>query len=175
MNGGSGLGGTACGDGGLAAHGMDTAGDAAEVGLGNIIQLGDEFGLLARGEDDGPRGLSVLAVDEIAGLVGTNKAGINDIKSGKKKVQLENLRRLKKSYPQVSLAWIITGDGQMMDGDVSAPPSTGGEMSTDSGGDLAVEVARLRAERDALMGEKVRLMELIIGLQRRRLEGGADG
>lgn len=89
------------------------------------------------------------------------------------------------AYPTANPEWVILGTGPRLRGDVStrgefstaapASPSTGGEMSTESGVDLSAEVVRLRAERDALMGEKVRLMEQIIGLQRRLLEGGADG
>ena len=43
--------------------------------------------------------------------LGTNKAGISDIKSGRKKLSIDLLRRMKNSYRQVNIEWIITGEG----------------------------------------------------------------
>lgn len=48
---------------------------------------------------------------ELASLLGTNKAGISDIKQGRKKVSIDTLRRMKKSYPQINLTYIIMGVG----------------------------------------------------------------
>lgn len=45
--------------------------------------------------------------------LGTNKAGISDIKSGRKKLSIDLLRRMKNSYRQVNIEWIITGEGEM--------------------------------------------------------------
>lgn len=50
---------------------------------------------------------------ELAEVLGTNKAGINDLKNGKKKVSIENIRSMIKSYPQISLEWLILEDGSM--------------------------------------------------------------
>lgn len=41
----------------------------------------------------------------------TNKAGISDIKNGRKGVSIALLRGLKLSYDCVNLEWIITGKG----------------------------------------------------------------
>lgn len=41
----------------------------------------------------------------------TNKAGISDIKNGRKGVSIALLRGLKLSYESVNLEWIITGKG----------------------------------------------------------------
>ena len=48
----------------------------------------------------------------VSTVLGTNKAGISDIKSGRKKLSIEMLRRLKSSYPNVNLEWIIMGVGE---------------------------------------------------------------
>lgn len=48
----------------------------------------------------------------VSTVLGTNKAGISDIKSGRKKLSIETLRRLKSSYPNVNLEWIIMGVGE---------------------------------------------------------------
>jgi hypothetical protein len=48
---------------------------------------------------------------QAASILGTNKAGISDIKSGRKKLSIELLRSLKYSYPNISIDWIIMGTG----------------------------------------------------------------
>lgn len=50
---------------------------------------------------------------QAANSLGTNKAGISDIKSGRKKLSIEILRRMKKSYQQINIEWIIMGEGNM--------------------------------------------------------------
>ena len=49
---------------------------------------------------------------QAAKMLETNKAGISDIKSGRKKLSIELIRRLKSSYPTVSIEWIIMGNGE---------------------------------------------------------------
>lgn len=48
---------------------------------------------------------------ELAGFLGTNKAGISDIKQGRKKVSIEALRRMKNSYRQIDINYIVMGEG----------------------------------------------------------------
>lgn len=48
---------------------------------------------------------------QIAKELDTNKAAISDIKAGRKKLSIELLRRLKKSYPSCSIEWVVTGEG----------------------------------------------------------------
>ena len=50
---------------------------------------------------------------QAANTLGTNKAGISDIKSGRKKLSIELLRRLKLSYPNINIEWIIMGEGHI--------------------------------------------------------------
>ena len=56
---------------------------------------------------------------QAANTLGTNKAGISDIKSGRKKLSIELLRRMKLSYPNINIEWIIMGEG-----DVYGSPKT---------------------------------------------------
>ena len=51
---------------------------------------------------------------QVANTLGTNKAGISDIKSGRKKLSIELLRRLKLSYPNINIEWIIMGEQTIM-------------------------------------------------------------
>ncbi|MFV7234253.1 hypothetical protein [Flavobacterium sp. ZB4R12] len=50
---------------------------------------------------------------QLAEVLGTNKAGINDLKNGKKKVSIENIRSMIKSYPRLSLNWLVLEEGNM--------------------------------------------------------------
>ncbi len=54
---------------------------------------------------------------ELSNILDTNKAGINDIKTGKKKVTLENINSMIISYPFINLRWFITGQGDMFNSD----------------------------------------------------------
>lgn len=47
---------------------------------------------------------------ELADILNTNKAGINDLKSGKKKLSLENILSMKKSYLILNLDWFASDD-----------------------------------------------------------------
>lgn len=49
---------------------------------------------------------------QLASSLETNKAAISDIKSGRKKLSIEMLRRLKNSYPSCNIEWVITGKGE---------------------------------------------------------------
>ncbi|WP_289289505.1 transcriptional regulator [Duncaniella muris] len=50
---------------------------------------------------------------QLAATLGTNKAGISDIKAGRKKISIELLRRMKLSYPATNVEWVIMGVGEM--------------------------------------------------------------
>jgi plasmid maintenance system antidote protein VapI len=50
---------------------------------------------------------------QLAEVLGTNKAGVNDLKTGKKKVSLDNIRSMIKSYPEISLDWLVMEEGNM--------------------------------------------------------------
>lgn len=51
---------------------------------------------------------------ELAEVLNTNKAGINDLKSGKKKLSLEHVFSMKKSYPFLNIDWFIFDDEKML-------------------------------------------------------------
>lgn len=50
---------------------------------------------------------------QVAASLETNKAGISDIKAGRKKLSLDMLRRMKLSYPTINIEWVIMGEGEM--------------------------------------------------------------
>ena len=50
---------------------------------------------------------------ELAGILKTNKAGVSDIKQGRKKLSIDNIRGMKLSYPQINIDYIVMGEGEM--------------------------------------------------------------
>lgn len=46
-------------------------------------------------------------------VIGENKAGVNDLKTGRKKATLEHFQSLKKSYPDINSDYILTLSGEM--------------------------------------------------------------
>lgn len=51
---------------------------------------------------------------QLAGVLGTNKAGVSDLKNGRKKLSIDNIRRMKLSYPFINVEYIIMGSGSML-------------------------------------------------------------
>ena len=47
---------------------------------------------------------------QVSKELGTNKAGISDIKSGRKKLSIDLLRRMKSSYPQMNIEYAVRND-----------------------------------------------------------------
>ncbi len=50
---------------------------------------------------------------ELAEILNTNKTGINDLKTGKKKVSVDNIKSMIISYPILSLRWLVLGEGEI--------------------------------------------------------------
>lgn len=48
---------------------------------------------------------------QLASILNTNKAGVSDIKQGRKKLSVELIRSMKLSYPQINIEYIIMGEG----------------------------------------------------------------
>jgi hypothetical protein len=60
---------------------------------------------------------------ELATVLGTNKAGINDLKQGKKKLSIDNVRSMKKSYHQVSIDYLLDEIGEpLIDKSIESEP-----------------------------------------------------
>lgn len=51
---------------------------------------------------------------QLASILGTNSAGINDIRTNKKSISIESLRIMKISYPELNLDYVICGDNPMI-------------------------------------------------------------
>ena len=105
---------------------------------------------------------------QIAAVLETNKAGISDIKSGRKKLSLEILRRMKLSYPNVNIEWVIMGEGEMFHTQLQPTQTTGFE-------DKLLNVIQ---EKDSVIREQAeeigQLRERIAQLQREKGKNASD-
>lgn len=82
---------------------------------------------------------------QASNVLGTNKAGISDIKSGRKRLSIDLLRRMKSSYQQVNIEWIITGEGDMYISEpADFPSNTNTQMFIDKITQQAEEIGRLK-------------------------------
>ena len=104
---------------------------------------------------------------QIASVLETNKASISDIKSGRKKLSIEMLRRMKSSYPNVNIEYIIMGDGDMFHSHKQQEPST-----------FEDKLLNIIQERDIIIIEQAeeigRLKERILQLERERGKDASD-
>lgn len=100
--------------------------------------------------DDLRKGGAIADYVEAASILETNKAGISDIKSGRKKLSVEMLRRLKTSYPSVNIDWIIMGEGEPFISDKPVIPQGETTMFLDRIAEQAEEIGRLKARIEEL-------------------------
>lgn len=56
----------------------------------------------------------VASQTAFAAALSTNKAGISDLKAGRKKISIENLQSMSNSYPIIDIEWLVTGRGSML-------------------------------------------------------------
>ena len=89
---------------------------------------------------------------QAASILGTNKAGISNIKSGRKKLSIELLRSLKYSYPNISIDWIIMGTGDAF--------ITMKEKQETTDAHLFVQTITQQAEEIGRLKEQIRQMNL---------------
>ncbi|WP_157956040.1 S24 family peptidase [Flavobacterium kingsejongi] len=57
---------------------------------------------------------AVKNLQDFGDNIGTNKAGISDIKADRKKISVENLINLNEKFPVINIDWLITGKGSMI-------------------------------------------------------------
>ncbi len=93
---------------------------------------------------------------QVSAQLGTNKAGISDIKSGRKKLSIELLRRMKSSYPNISIDWIIMGEGEPFINSNASMKTSQSETSffVDKITEQAEEIGFLKARIQELEREK---------------------
>ncbi len=95
---------------------------------------------------------------QVAKELQTNKAAISDIKSGRKKLSIEMLRRLKLSYPTCNVEWVITGEGEPFinaeSNKINSSPDTIVFINKIS--EQAQEIGRLKARIEALEAGETR-------------------
>lgn len=101
----------------------------------------------------------------------TNKASISDIKSGRKKLSIDLLRRMKLSYPQTNIEWVIMGEGDMF---ITTKPSTNAVQTTG----IEERLLSLIQEKDTVIREQAeeigQLRERIAQMQQRFEKGAAN-
>lgn len=100
--------------------------------------------------DDLRKGGVIADYVEAASILETNKAGISDIKSGRKKLSVEMLRRLKLSYPSVNIDYIIMGEGEPFISDKPVVQQGETSMFLDRIAEQAEEIGRLKARIEKL-------------------------
>ena len=100
--------------------------------------------------DDLRKGGVIADYVEAASILETNKAGISDIKSGRKKLSVEMLRRLKLSYPSVNIDYIIMGEGEPFISDKPVVQQGETTMFLDRIAEQAEEIGRLKARIEEL-------------------------
>lgn len=101
----------------------------------------------------------------------TNKASISDIKSGRKKLSIDLLRRMKLSYPQTNIEWVIMGEGDMF---ITTKPSTNVVQTTG----IEERLLSLIQEKDTVIRKQAeeigQLRERIAQMQQRFEKGAAN-
>ena len=100
--------------------------------------------------DDLRKGGVIADYVEAASILETNKAGISDIKSGRKKLSVEMLRRLKLSYPSVNIDYIIMGEGEPFISDKPVVQQGETSMFLDRIAEQAEEIGRRKARIEEL-------------------------
>jgi hypothetical protein len=101
---------------------------------------------------------------QVSKELGTNKASISDIKSGRKKLSIDLLRRMKLSYPQTNIEWVIMGEGDMLH-------STSSETHQAQASGLEERLLAFIQEKDVVIREQAeeigQLRERIAQMQQR--------
>lgn len=91
-----------------------------------------------------------------ASTLGTNKAAISDLKSGRKKLSIEILRRMKISYPVVNMEYIIMGAGDMFN-----EGKENCSIPINSNQDAFIEKIAQQAEEIGILKERIKQLERV--------------
>lgn len=107
---------------------------------------------------------SIIDYVQVANVLGTNKAGISDIKSGRKKLSIDLLRRMKLSYPIINIEWIIMGEGEAFVTETSNLPVSSSDTSyfiekiaqqAEEIGVLKQTIAQFEKEKESLVSDVI--------------------
>lgn len=96
---------------------------------------------------------------QIAAQLGTNKAAISDIKSGRKKLSVEIIRSMKSSYPVINIEWIIMGEGKPF-------IETTTEMNIPQLGDTTIFLDKISKQAEEIGQLKEQVRQLTIEKER---------
>lgn len=92
---------------------------------------------------------------QAANILNTNKAAISDLKSGRKKLSIDILRRMKLSYPSISIEWVIMGTGEMFN---EISNSISNPINSDQGA-YFIEKITQQAEEIGALKERIKQLE----------------
>ncbi|MDL2251746.1 transcriptional regulator [Odoribacter sp. OttesenSCG-928-J03] len=101
----------------------------------------------------------------LAEVLCTNKASITDLKKSRKKISIDILKRMKLSYPDVNIDWILTGSGTILltTESLSVPKEL---ITTDDLTDFLKEAVstkdqeiKILNQKIGALNEKIRFME----------------
>lgn len=95
---------------------------------------------------------------QAANTLGTNKAGISDIKSGRKKLSIDLLRRMKLSYPSTNIEWVIMGEG-----DAFVTPKVDNSIDTISETSFFIEKIAQQAEEIGALKQTITQLRRELG------------
>ena len=108
---------------------------------------------------------------QVSKELGTNKASISDIKSGRKKLSIDLLRRMKLSYPQTNIEWVMTGKGEMLNEEVRPEEEKEKIANTSPSTGIEDKLLTIIQEKDKVIREQVeeigRLREQLAQLKAR--------
>lgn len=95
---------------------------------------------------------NIDSLQSLGNVLGTNKAGVSDLKHGRKKISIDHIVSMINSYPEISLSWLVLGKGSMIESSDRTPT----ELKSAESNDLNVylelitmqkkEIARLENE-----------------------------
>lgn len=92
---------------------------------------------------------------QAANSLNTNKAAISDLKSGRKKLSIDILRRMKISYPSISIEWIVMGTGDMF----NETNKNAHESISDNQSTYFIEKIAQQAEEIGVLKERIKQLE----------------
>lgn len=95
---------------------------------------------------------------QASNALGTNKAGISDIKSGRKKLSIDLLRRMKLSYPSANIEWVIMGEG-----DAFVTPKIDNSIDTISETSFFIEKIAQQAEEIGALKQTIKQLRKELG------------
>jgi len=71
-----------------------------------------------------------LRAAQFSDTIGMQRSAVSHVLSGRNNPSLDFVLRIKKHFPEISLNWLLLGEGQMFGNDVSSPASGSQDLFT---------------------------------------------